>query len=139
MGGVVGYSLEIVDAVCARLAAGESMLAISRDPDMPNNAQWYGWIEDHEDARDKYVRARETQGHVRAEMAVEAAVDAKDPALARLAYDALKWHAGKLLPKVYGDKQMHTGPDGESPVGFVLYGERESENGAAWQAQHSPK
>jgi hypothetical protein len=31
-----------------------------------------------------------------------------------LAYDARKWHASKLAPKVYGDKTevAHTGPDG---------------------------
>jgi hypothetical protein len=37
-------------------------------------------------------------------MAVEAAVDATDAQLGRLAMDALKWHASKLLPKVFGDK-----------------------------------
>jgi hypothetical protein len=37
-------------------------------------------------------------------MAIEKAVEARDAGLGRLAYDALKWHAGKLAPKVYGDK-----------------------------------
>jgi hypothetical protein len=37
-------------------------------------------------------------------MAIEKAVEANDAALGRLAYDALKWHASKLVPKVYGDK-----------------------------------
>ena len=37
-------------------------------------------------------------------LAVEAAVNARDVGLGRLAYDALKWHASKLAPKVYGDK-----------------------------------
>jgi hypothetical protein len=44
------------------------------------------------------------QGHTHAAMAIEAATKAKDAALGRLAYDALKWHAGKIAPKVYGDK-----------------------------------
>jgi hypothetical protein len=28
----------------------------------------------------------------------------EDAGLGRLAYDALRWHASKLVPKVYGDK-----------------------------------
>jgi hypothetical protein len=44
------------------------------------------------------------QGHANAALAVESAVVANDAGLGRLAYDALKWHASKLVPKVYGDK-----------------------------------
>jgi hypothetical protein len=51
-----------------------------------------------------YTRAREMQGYTHASMAVEKAVEARDAGLGRLAYDALKWHASKLAPKVYGDK-----------------------------------
>jgi hypothetical protein len=47
-------------------------------------------------------------------LAVEAAVGAHDAQLGRLAYDALKWHASKLAPKVYGDKTevIVGGPNG---------------------------
>jgi hypothetical protein len=44
------------------------------------------------------------QGHANAALAVESAICAQDAGLGRLAYDALKWHASKLVPKVYGDK-----------------------------------
>jgi hypothetical protein len=54
--------------------------------------------------RHKYTRAREMQGHAQADTAVAAAVNAPDAQLGRLAYDALRWHASKLVPKVYGDK-----------------------------------
>ena len=40
------------------------------------------------------------QGHTHFDMATKA----KDAGLGRLAYDALKWHASKMVPKVYGDK-----------------------------------
>jgi hypothetical protein len=64
--------------------------------------------------RYKYTRAREMQGHANAALAVESAVNAQDAGLGRLAYDALKWHASKLVPKVYGDKTevAVTGPNG---------------------------
>jgi hypothetical protein len=44
------------------------------------------------------------QGYTHAGMAINPAVTAQDAGLGRLAYDALKWHASKLVPKVYGDK-----------------------------------
>jgi hypothetical protein len=43
-------------------------------------------------------------GPLAADMAVEAATQATDAGLGRLAYDARKWQASKLAPKVYGDK-----------------------------------
>jgi hypothetical protein len=54
------------------------------------------------------------QGHTHAGMAVDKAVKAIDARLGRLAYDALKWLAGKLAPKVYGDKTevVVAGPNG---------------------------
>jgi hypothetical protein len=47
-------------------------------------------------------------------MAIHAAIEARDAGLGRLAYDALKWHASKLAPKVYGDKTevIVGGPNG---------------------------
>src|ERR1700722_7724826 len=60
------------------------------------------------------TRAREIQGEYHADMAVHSALEARDAGLGRLAYDALKWHASKLVPKVYGDKTevAVTGPNG---------------------------
>ena len=61
-----------------------------------------------------YARAREIQGLANAALAIEAATNAKDAGLGRLAYDALKWHAARLAPKVYGDKTevAVVGPNG---------------------------
>lgn len=127
------------DAICERLTEGESLRTICLDADMPATRTVFQWLAADPSFAQQYARAREIQGHVVAEMAVEAGATASDPALGRLKFDALRWHAGKLAPKVYSDKQIHTGPDGESPVGFVLYGERESADGDTWQAQHRPK
>jgi hypothetical protein len=57
------------------------------------------------------------QGHAQAGLAVEKAVSASDAGLGRLAYDALKWHASKLVPKVYGDKtEVIVGSPNGGPV-----------------------
>ena len=60
------------------------------------------------------MHAREMQGHTHAAMAIDAATKAKDAGLGRLAYDALKWHASKIAPKVYGDNKTERGPQEDS-------------------------
>jgi hypothetical protein len=108
------YTEEIAEEICARLADGFSLLAICREDSMPTTRTVYRWLDDNEDFCRKYIRARERQGHSHAALAVEAAIEAKDAQLGRLAYDALKWHASKLAPKVYGDKTevVVAGPNG---------------------------
>jgi terminase small subunit-like protein len=98
------YSEKIVKEICTRLADGESLRDISLDSHMPTNMTIYNWLQKHEEFFEQYTRAREMQGYTHAAMAIEAATKAKDAGLGRLAYDALKWHASKLVPKVYGDK-----------------------------------
>ena len=108
------YTEEKAEEICARLAEGQSVYAICRNDGMPHIRTIYRWLEDNEEFRHQYTRAREIQGHARADMAIHAAVEARDAGLGRLAYDALKWHASKLVPKVYGDKTevVVAGPNG---------------------------
>jgi hypothetical protein len=94
----------MADAICAMLCEGESLRKMCEQADMPAQRTVYAWLEKHPAFQQQYARAREIQGHVLAEMAVDAARDARDPQLARLKFDALRWHAGKLVPKVYGEK-----------------------------------
>ena len=82
--------------ICKRLADGESLLEICRDDHMPTNMTVYNWLQKNDEFFGNYTRAREMQGHTHAAMAIEAATKAKDAALGRLAYDALKWHASTL-------------------------------------------
>lgn len=135
----VRYTRDVVLTVCERLSNGESMRAISLGDDMPSTTSWYRWcagtdIDKTESAwlRDQYARARELQADCYAAKALEVAmtpmpgettktvVDGEDLKVettsgdnvprARLAYDALRWHASKLAPKKYGDKIEHSGP-----------------------------
>lgn len=108
------YTPEFAAAVCDRLACGESLLSISRDEGMPNYKTIFNWMRKYPDFAEQYRDARETQAHYHAEMAVQEALVARDPALGRLAYDARKWFAGRMAPKTFGDKlvQEHTGADG---------------------------
>ena len=99
------YTPELADAICARLAAGESLLGICRDEGMPAEATVRRWaLVDMDGFAAKYTQAREDQAHAIAEQAVEEAVKAEDPQLGRLAFDARRWFAGKVAPRIYGER-----------------------------------
>lgn len=115
------YTDGTAEVICERLAEGESLISICRDPAMPGIRTVFQWLESSPDFTHKYARAREIQGHVYFDMAGEVAVNAEDAGRGRLAYDARKWQASKLAPKVYGDKTeiSHTGPN-NGPIQNVV-------------------
>jgi len=119
------FSQEIADRICERIACGESLRAICKSDDFPAMATIFRWLADtaNESFREQYARARETQADTlfdeileiaddgsqdyktvqRGEETVEV-VDQEHIQRSRLRVDARKWMAGKLKPKVYGDK-----------------------------------
>jgi len=110
------FSPELAEIICDRLAEGESLRSICRDEDMPYLGRVFEWLRQEPAFADQYARAREAQGHFNADRAIEEAMTAQDASLGRLRYDALRWHASKMTPKVYGDKIQHTGADGTGNV-----------------------
>ena len=118
------YTQATADAICERLMDGDSLIEICEDPAMPGKRTVFQWLAARPDFAHQYACAREVQAHVQAERAVQEATQAKDAQLGRLAYDARRWHASKLLPKVYGDRitQEHTGKDGAGLVVQVVTG-----------------
>jgi hypothetical protein len=125
--------------ICSRLAEGESLRSICRDPHMPPRRTVRRWAEDesHPFAR-QYALAREIGYHELADEIIEIADDATNDYVlraneqgaqvvvdhdnisrSRLRVDARKWILSKRLPKIYGDKIRHTG-DGGDPVRMSL-------------------
>jgi hypothetical protein len=125
------YNEEIGAAICARLAAGEPLVKICRDEEMPGVSSVYRWLIAQEKFREMYTRAREdqadtladeiidiadadpasvfsTEGHGENEVDVQR-VDSAAVAHQRLRVDARKWIAAKLKPRKYGDKLEHSG------------------------------
>jgi hypothetical protein len=99
------HSPELADEICRRLADGESLRTLCADPAKPDRATVLQWVRDDRGGfREQYRRAREDQAHTLAELAVEVALTATGPQAGRLQFDALRWYAGKLLPKVYGER-----------------------------------
>lgn len=77
---------------------------------MPDHATIWRWMERDEGFRDSYARAVQTRAINHAEEISETIQQVKTgkipPDVGRVVVDGMKWVASRLLPKVYGDKQI---------------------------------
>jgi hypothetical protein len=118
------YNLGIALTICDRIADGESLVQITRDPSMPKKTAVYEWLLRHQEFAEIYARAREDQADSLADE-IQAIADelpmeiTDDKGVTRFdsAYvtwqknrvDARKWIASKLKPKKYSDRLTHQG------------------------------
>ncbi len=119
------YTSELAEAICLRLAEGESLRSICRDDVMPDKATVLRWIARHDLFRDQYVRAKEQGAEALAEEMFEIADDGSNDWMeqldnegaavgyklngehvqrSKLRIDTRKWYLSKILPKKYGDR-----------------------------------
>lgn len=125
------YTPEIAEAICLRLATGESLRSICRDEAMPCRSAVNKWVVDninefaHQYARSKAIGIDEIVDES-IEISDDGArdytkdadgrdvVDHDHIARARLRVDTRKWYVSKLAPKLYGDRTAVelSGPDG---------------------------
>lgn len=129
------------EEICERIAAGESVRAITADDHMPAERTVYRWLAARAEFCQQYARAREAQADALVDQIIAIAdapligtittekeivvdgslepvsetrtADAVDRA--RLMVDARKWAAAKLAPKKYGNKLELSG-DADNPV-----------------------
>jgi IS30 family transposase len=105
MGRPTSYTPELAAIICERIVESDYGLEqICQADDLPSPRTIYRWLADHEDFRQQYAHAKEVQGHVQAERGLKEALTASDAAIGRLKWDARRWTASKLAPKVFGDK-----------------------------------
>jgi len=95
---------EAQNYICQQVALGRSLVSICKEPDTPAYSTVMEWRAEDEGFAEKYARAREDQADFLAEEIIDIADMATDANLSRLQIDARKWKAGKLKPKVYGDR-----------------------------------
>jgi len=111
------YTPEVIDALCAQVAARVPLAKVCSQPGMPSVGTVYGWLQDPEKAEflQKYARAREFRANARSDFIDNIVSELKagtiDPQVARVIIDAEKWQAGKELPKKYGDRVNVGGTD----------------------------
>lgn len=120
------YSNEIVAEICARLMAGESLIRICRDAEMPDKSNVFRWLADPAKAefRDQYAQARTIQAELMFDEMLEIMDDGSNDYMerknkdgsttavfnsehvqrSRLRIDGRKWMLSKMLPKKYGDR-----------------------------------
>lgn len=121
------FNQDKADAICARLADGESLSAVCRDEDMPAESTVRMWaMDDVCGFAAQYARARELGYEHHAEKILSLAdecrpgvkrttkpdgsveeVEGDMVERSRLQIDARKWLLSKMLPKKYGDKIEH--------------------------------
>ena len=128
------FTQALADEICEAIALGAGLReALRANPHWPNEATIYRWLDAHDQFRKDYVRARERQADAEFDEVKTLADNATDANIARLQIDARKWRAGKMRPKVYGDKVQTevSGPEG-GPIETVELTPREVAQRAAF-------
>jgi hypothetical protein len=122
------YSPELADTICERISSGRSLNKITSDEDMPAARTVWRWLDENDEFRQKYARARELQAEYYADEMTDIADSAHDrdsAAAVRVRVDTRKWIASKLKPKKYGDK-LDVEHSGTVNVEVVRYGDKTS-------------
>lgn len=114
------YTAELGTAICARLAAGESLRSVCRDETMPCMQSVFSWFKQHPEFLEQYTRAKAECADALVEEMLDIADDeSADTNRSRLRVDTRKWIASKLKPKRYGERVALAG-DAENPLAVLL-------------------
>jgi len=118
------YSDELAARVCERIAANDvGLLEVCQAKDMPGVTTVRKWLRTNETFAAMYARAKIEQGMHHGERAMQAVIAEPDPARARVLFDAFKWSAAKLAPRVYGDthamRLLNAAGDGDARIEVV--------------------
>lgn len=135
------FTQEIADAICERIASGESLRSICADESMPSTVTVFKWLGLQAAFANQYALAREAQADALFDEMLSIADDGTNDWMlsrgedeneawrvngehiqrSKLRLEARKWMASKLQPKKYGDKitQELTGAGG-APLVPVL-------------------
>ena len=118
------YSQKVADAICQRLATGETLRSICRDPAVPQAPTVRNWaMEDRDGFFAQYAQARVLGLDAMADELFDIADDGQNDWMerhgegnegyvlngenvsrSRLRVDTRKWYLSKLAPKRYGEK-----------------------------------
>lgn len=125
------FNETVADLICGRMAEGETLRQVCRDPAMPARSTVYRWLSRNPSFADHYARAREALVESWADEIIDIAddgttdyvikkgrngaeyeaVDQEHIQRSRLRVDARRWLLSKLNPGQYGDHMEveHTG------------------------------
>lgn len=101
---------ELCEEICALVVQGKAIASIGEMEGMPEARTIWMWLNRDEEFFLSYTRAIQARALIHAERIDELAEKAMrgeiPPDAARVAIDAKKWTAQRLLPKLYGEKQQ---------------------------------
>jgi hypothetical protein len=112
------YSQEVKKAICDRIATTtDTLTAICAGEGMPTDRVVRMWVYSDPEFARMFNAAREAQQDLFMEQCGEIVdgADVGDWQVAKLRVEHRRWMAGKLKPKIYGDKVVHQG-DAEAPI-----------------------
>lgn len=131
------YTEELADAICERIADGESLRAICAKEDMPNKSTVFRWLAAHNEFATKYAHARDVQADILVDEMTDIADDGSNDWMERrnddgenigwrengealrrsaLRISTRQWIAEKLKPKKYGTKVAVGGDKEMDPI-----------------------
>lgn len=118
----MAYSQDIADQIVTRIAAGETLRAICREPGMPAWRTVYDWLDQNQEFAARFAHARDLGHDAIAEEAMAiadepvpstaaGATDAGAVAHAKLRVETRLKLLAKWSPKKYGERQQieHSG------------------------------
>lgn len=104
--GGTAYSQDVADAICARVAAGETLAEVCGTTGAPSYAALCEWRLRHPAFDEALERAREIAADLWAERALKVAEDSTSATATvdRLKVSTLIWRAERAAPERYGGK-----------------------------------
>lgn len=98
------YSPAVAETILSRIATGESLTAICREPAMPSAATVMLWLKEHPDFAATMAIARQAQAETLLDIGAEImnAITPENARAAAVQLAQLRWHAGKVSPQKYG-------------------------------------
>lgn len=122
------YTSELATQICDEMIGGKSLYKICAMEGMPAYRTIMNWRASNDEFRKMYLVAQQERAEAYIEEIIDIADDSsgdytadKDGDLhfdaehyqrSRLKVDTRKWIASKMIPRLYGDKVEHTGPEG---------------------------
>jgi hypothetical protein len=102
------YTVEAGEAICRRLANGESLVAIADDPGMPCYGTVFKWLKAYPDFADAYATARMVQAEFFFDEAREVALGSTHATVwsDRLRFDTIRWQTARMAPRKYCERVM---------------------------------
>ena len=140
MGSIMGhpssYDPDIASEICTLISTTTQSLAAicASSKRYPTDRTYYRWLLAHDDLRQLYARARESQMELMAAQILEIADDSSQDTIetpkgarinrewverTRLRVDTRKWLMSKLAPRKYGERITHAG-DSDQPLEVVV-------------------